>query len=584
MRYLALACDYDGTLAHHGRIDEPTFDALEACRQSGRRLLMVTGRELDDLKSVCDCLDLFDWIVAENGALLYCPRTREEKPLADPPSLQFVESLKKRGVGPLSVGRVIVATWEPHQEAVLDAIREHGLELQVIFNKGAVMVLPSGVNKAFGLREALCELGLSVHNTVAIGDAENDHALLSACEASVAVANAVPKLKERADLVTEGDHGAGVQELIRQLLEDDLACLAPRLARHHLLLGNRQDDGSEVSLSPYGTNFMICGSSGAGKSTLAAAFLERLIEKKYQFCVIDPEGDYVEFEGVVPLGTPQHPPTPEMVVRLLESGEENAVVNMIDIPLKDRPEEFLKLLTRLHELRATTGRPHWILVDEAHHVLPAQWEARARTIPDLGQIAFITIEPDAVLSTVLERIDTLVVAGQSPETSFRAFADALGESPPALPATPLERGEMAIWFRHTPEPPFILDIAPGQVQRRRHKRKYAQGEIEPVHHFFFRGPDDRLNLRAQNLIIFLQLAEGVDDATWEHHRRQGDYSQWFREGIKDPDLADEAAKIEADEGLVPSESKAKIKALVEERYTLPTSGLTERRTAAEAPR
>src|SRR5262245_9458121 len=176
MRYLALCCDYDGTIAHHGRVDDATLAAFERLLESGRKLVMVTGRELDDLQKVFPRLDLFERIVAENGALLYHPAKRVERVLGEAPPAEFVEALRARGVGPISVGRSIVATWEPHENTVLQTIRELGLELQVIFNKGAVMILPSGVNKASGLKAALNELNLSLHNAVGVGDAENDHA------------------------------------------------------------------------------------------------------------------------------------------------------------------------------------------------------------------------------------------------------------------------------------------------------------------------------------------------------------------------------------------------------------------------
>src|SRR5499433_1044551 len=214
MRYHALACDYDGTLAHDGRVNDETVAALERLRGSGRRLIMVTGRELDDLRQNFSQLDLFDRVVAENGALLHNPKERKEKLLAEPPHEDFVRLLGKRGVGPISVGHSIVSTWEPHETTVLKTIHDLGLELQVIFNKGAVMVLPSGVNKATGLAIALKELGISSSHVVAVGDAENDHALLESCGVGVAVANAVPLLKAHADWVTNSRNGAGVEELI----------------------------------------------------------------------------------------------------------------------------------------------------------------------------------------------------------------------------------------------------------------------------------------------------------------------------------------------------------------------------------
>jgi hypothetical protein len=230
-RFLALACDFDGTLAHDGVVEMAVIEALHRCRRSGRMLVMVTGRELIDLKAIFPRLDLFDFVVAENGATLYRPSRGKERALAEAPSQIFVTALQSRGVRPLRVGRVIVATRAPQETAVLETIRDLGLELQVIFNKGAVMVVPSGINKATGLAAALTELAIAPSNVVAVGDAENDHALLDSVGLGVAVANSVPMLLERADLVTAGDHGKGVIELIDRLIENDLAGVKARQPR-----------------------------------------------------------------------------------------------------------------------------------------------------------------------------------------------------------------------------------------------------------------------------------------------------------------------------------------------------------------
>ena len=168
MRYQILATDYDGTLAHDGVVDAPAIEALENLLATGRHLVLVTGRELPQLEMTFPHLELFEWVVAENGALLYHPATKEELLLAEPPPAQFSEALRANGCEPISVGRAIVATWEPHQQLVLKTIQHFGLELQVIFNKGAVMVLPAGVNKASGLTAALKKMGLSPHNAVAV--------------------------------------------------------------------------------------------------------------------------------------------------------------------------------------------------------------------------------------------------------------------------------------------------------------------------------------------------------------------------------------------------------------------------------
>ncbi|MDB5312401.1 MAG: yidA [Gemmataceae bacterium] len=225
MRYLALAADYDGTIAHNGVVDAPTLAALARVRASGRKLILVTGRQLDELLRVFPQCDRFDRVVAENGALVYHPDTCAVRVLAEPPPDRLVADLLRRGVSPLTVGRTIVATVEPHEREVLESIRDLGLEWHVIFNKGSVMALPSGVNKATGLIPTLTDLGIHPEQVVGVGDAENDHAFLTYCGCAVAVANALPAVKDRADLVTVGARGAGVIELIDRLLADDLAGL-----------------------------------------------------------------------------------------------------------------------------------------------------------------------------------------------------------------------------------------------------------------------------------------------------------------------------------------------------------------------
>ncbi|MGH8514180.1 MAG: HAD-IIB family hydrolase, partial [Gammaproteobacteria bacterium] len=357
MRYLALACDYDATLATNGQVDATTITALERLLASGRRLLLVTGRELEDLVAAFPRLDLFDWVIAENGALLYRPSTREEKLLADTPPPEFVATLRERNV-PLSVGRVIVATFEPNETTVLEVIRDLGLELQVIFNKGAVMVLPSGVNKATGLAAALEELKLSAHNVVGVGDAENDHAFLQLCECSAAVANALPAVMDHADFVTRADHGAGARELIDKILKDDLRSLGGKLTRHHLRVGSRPS-GEEVRIPPYGVNLLVAGSSGGGKSTLTTGLLERFGEGGYQFCVIDPEGDYEDPDNALMLGHRDDAPSVDQVLQVLDDPARNVAVNLVGLPLEERPRFFGALISRLQELRARTGRPHW---------------------------------------------------------------------------------------------------------------------------------------------------------------------------------------------------------------------------------
>jgi hydroxymethylpyrimidine pyrophosphatase-like HAD family hydrolase len=573
MRFMVLACDYDGTLATHGQVDEATIRSLERCLDSNRKLVMVTGRELPELMEVFPRLNLFEWVVAENGGLLYRPATREEKPLGPPPSPEFVTLLDERGVQPLSLGRVIVATWQPHETTVLQTIRDLRLEMQVIFNKGAVMILPSGINKATGLSAALHEMGLSFHNAVAIGDAENDHALLASCEAGVAVANAVATLKEHADWVTAETHGAGVQELVERLVSDDLAELEPKLTRHDILLGQDQTE-REFRLHPFRGNVLIAGASGSGKSTTASAIIEQLFDHGYQVCIIDPEGDYDGLENVLSIGAPHQPPTLEAILKLLESPRQSICVNLLGLPFQDRPAFFHSLWTRLDDLRARTARPHWIVIGEAHHVWPTNWEPAKLTAPhQLDRTVFITLDPHLLPIAALSKVDLVLATGKTADQTLQSFATSLGLLYPRVRGE-LEQSSVVAWEVGSTDAALLVKVTPARRQLRRHVRKYAEGELEPDRSFYFRGPQGKLNLRAQNLSVFLQMAEGVDDETWRHHLRAGDVSRWFREAIKDPQLADQAATVEAERSLTEAESRNRIRGFVEARYTLPISPAT----------
>jgi hydroxymethylpyrimidine pyrophosphatase-like HAD family hydrolase len=223
MRFKALATDYDGTIAHHGIVDAATVDCLHEFKNTGRKLLLVTGREIPDLHSVFSEVGIFDLVVAENGALLYWPATKEEKCLAPAPPPAFADLLRKRGVNTLSVGRVIVASVDPYEGELRKTIADLNLDLEVIPNKGSLMVLPRDVDKGFGLAAALKLLNLQPDEIVAVGDAENDHSLLRHAGFSAAVANALPELKKAAHWTTPSGHGAGVRELIARVLAEDPA-------------------------------------------------------------------------------------------------------------------------------------------------------------------------------------------------------------------------------------------------------------------------------------------------------------------------------------------------------------------------
>jgi hypothetical protein len=453
MRYLALCTDYDGTLATDGRLLPDTINALERLLASGRRLVLVTGRELDDLQKVCTRLDLFEYVVAENGALLYKPSTGEETPLATRPPDAFVTLLRQRGVGPISVGRVIVATWEPHETTVLATIRDLGLELQVIFNKGAVMILPAGVNKATGLTQALERMELSPHNAVGVGDAENDHALLAMCECSAAVSNALPTLKSAADIVTTADHGAGVVELIEEMLRDDLASRELQLTRHHVLLGtNEQKD--EIRIAPHGETVLVVGAKGAGKSEFATRLMNRLATQGYSFCVIDVEGDYGTIAKAVSLGSPSRPPTANEILKLLQGADKSAVVNLSGLSKSDRLAFLTALTPKLAELRARMGHPHWFVVDETEELPP---------LGDGESVLYVTESPTRVSREVLQATNLVIALGSNAQALLDEFCQVRGLDGPETQVTTLRDGEVLAWWPQKPNArPFRLNMATPQ--------------------------------------------------------------------------------------------------------------------------
>ncbi|TPK59195.1 HAD-IIB family hydrolase [Mesorhizobium sp. B2-4-19] len=566
MYFIALATDYDGTLAHDGIVSKKTLAALERFKKSGRKLVLVTGRELPDLKRVFPEIGLFDKVVAENGALIYTPASEEERVISPSPEVEFVSRLKKQGVKPLSVGRSIVATWEPHQATVLETIKTMGLELEIIFNKGAVMILPSGINKATGLAAALQDLRLSPHNVVGVGDAENDHAFLKACGCSVAVDNAIPAVKTTADLVTRGARGKGVEELVDRLIKRDHDIL-PR--RHDgIVLGSA--GGDEIYLSPTET-VLIAGSSGIGKSTLATALTERFVESGFQFCIFDPEGDYDGLEGAVRLGDGSSAPTKAQVLDLIEKADGNVVINGLALRVNERPDFFADLLPGLGSFRRRTARPHWLIIDEAHHLLPKRRDdTRAILSLELPGTVLITVHPEAISTDALRLVTAIIALGPKAKDVLKAYCSETGIHLPRDMASP--KGERVLFWRPQKRKKIatVKVIEPRQSLKR-HSRKYAEGQLDEAGSFYFHGPDHAMNLRAHNLMIFAQIAEGIDDKTWEFHLRAGDYSKWFRNQIRDKDLARETAEAENDKKLSAEESRERVLDAVRRRYTAPAT-------------
>ena len=559
MHFLALAMDFDGTIAENGNVPPQVCAALTRLKESGRKLLLVTGRELQALKHQFPNLDLFDLVIVENGALLYDPVTDTEELIADPASTELVASLRDKGVSPLSIGRSVIATWRPFENTVLSSIRELGLEWQMTFNKDAIMVLPPCVNKASGLSAALRRLGICELNVVGVGDAENDHAFLSICGCAAAVNNAIASIKSSADVCLSQDHGRGVCELVEMLLEKD-AALVP-IERTGVLLGQTVDANN--AWLPAESVMLVVGNSGSGKSSFITWLTERMVQARQDFCIIDPEGDYLTLDGAVTVGGLTTPPTTEESVQLLLQARLNVVVSALALDPAAREQLFGELLPAIQHLRNVSGRPYWLIVDEAHYMLPhcASWAPGF--LGNMGAI-IVALNFDQVCPALLEEVDVLVTLGSTARELVEQFAKRIQHSGPAFPGRSpgLEHG--CLWNIREGEQVVLLDQVQPDQKHHRHSGKYVSGNVGAWHAFHFPA----LGKSAANLTEFLSLSIQLPDVALCEHLKAGDFSNWFRHVIRDDVLANKTRLIETDSTLAPGKALEQIQQWVQSRYHL----------------
>ncbi len=459
MRYAALAIDYDGTLATAGRVAPETLLALERLVESGRKAILVTGRELDELIAVFPEIDVFDRVVAENGAVVYTPQTQARRTLGDPPSSALLQELALRGVEPISVGRSIVATVHPHETVVLEAIRDLGLELSVVFNKGAVMILPTSMNKASGLAAALVDLGLSPRNVVAIGDAENDHAMLRFAEFGVAVANALPALKAEADRVSSYENGRAVTELADDLVGHDLRETPPRVMRREIVLG-RCTDGSELRIPPAGVNVLVAGHDQRASTTLATGLLKRIQANGYQFCAL---GVAEECAATIPeaivLGADARSCVAD-VIAALQKPAASVIVDLGRVQGDRRQRLIADLLDGLKKMRSYVGRPHWIIVEGAERLSDGEDAAPEPRVPERSGVIYLAADIEWIDRRVLEGIDLVVALEADARRTLASVAAAWKVAPPQMVAQSSNGSEAVVLRRDAPELLMGMHIVP----------------------------------------------------------------------------------------------------------------------------
>jgi hydroxymethylpyrimidine pyrophosphatase-like HAD family hydrolase len=546
VRFTVLALDYDGTIARDGALDPEVRRALADVRGRGVTVLLVTGRILSDLRRVAGDLRFVDGVVAENGAVMAFPDSGRSAVLAAPPPKALVEELRARKVR-IEVGECIVEAAAASAPVVLEVIQRLEQPYVLVFNRDRMMVLPTGINKASGLREALRALRLSPHNAIAIGDAENDHDLLEVCELGVAVAWGSAALKRKADEILEGSGPPAVAPYIRAVAETSR--LAPdRIGRRRVLLGRSADDGQPFSLAVRGRNVLVVGDPKSGKSWVAGLLCEQLVLHRYSVCVIDPEGDYAGLEalpGVIVLGGTHEGPTPYELHSALKFPDVNVVLDLSHMPHARKLAYIRALLGGLMDLRARYGVPHRILLDEAHHFLHEADIAEFLDL-ELAGYTLVTYQPSRLHPAVLAASEAVVVTRLTDVRERQALAAWCSQPEACLRALDrLEVGEAAILPATEEASGFVrrVRLIPRLTPHVRHREKYLDVPVPGDRAFVFE-PGARSPERAHTLREFAAGVTARPVEELDGHLSRGDFSRWLGDVFGDHALAAELKRLE----------------------------------------
>jgi len=547
----ALACDYDGTLASEDRIGAEALAALREARAAGLRLILVTGRTFFELLRVCEPVDLFDAVVAENGGVLYFPTIGVLRDHAPPPPSRLLAELDAQGI-PFQAGRVIVGTWRAEEKRVRETLRALGVRMEIAHNRAAVMLLPPGISKGEGVRQAVRALGLAHHDVLALGDAENDLDLFAACGWTACPVNAVPELKDHADFIFPGADGSGVARAITGPILGGLLPVA-RSSRHRLAIGWVAETAEPVEIPERGVNVLIQGDPLSGKSWLAGVLIERLLGRRYAVCVVDPEGDY---QVLAPLPGVSWVETRSLQVwdRALERFDQDpaacVILDLSTLEQADKAALIAAGIGLLRERRRRAGPPHWVVLDEAHYWLGAAGIPDAVLgLEDKG-FCLVTYCASRLRPSVLAAVDVFLLA----RTAAAAQLDCLRE---VLARAPTDAADLAAVLPGLPLGEFLLlrtepagartrtfVAAPRMTSHVRHLRKYADGRLPEPRRFFFRAPDGRLAATAGSIGEFLQGVGVVGDEVLAFHAARGDFSRWLLEVFADRELGRHLAKLE----------------------------------------
>ena len=548
MKFSVLAVDYDGTIAHRGIVHPEARAAIEEAQARGIVVVLVTGRILSDLRSVAGDLSCFDAVVAENGAVLAFPNGRT-RVLGRPPPPSLMEELYKLKVH-FALGECVLEAEASSASRILEAIRAREVPFVLAFNRSRAMVLPQGISKATGLREALNTLRLSLHNCIAIGDAANDYQLLDACEIGVVVGDGSKALHAIADEVLPDRGPVAVAEYIRRVIERTR--LPPnRVDRRRVLLG-QTTKGRPLEMAVHGRIILVAGDPRSGKSWITGLFCEQLILQGYCLCIIDPEGDYAPLEGlpgVVFFGGDEPPPRLGDLARALQYPDVSVVIDLSRATHSEKVEYLNALLPMVAELRRNTGQPHWIVVDEAHYFLHEP-NFRERVDIELAGYMLVTYQVSNLHPDLLKAVESIIVTRLTEPLEIQKLTAMFGRPGEEAEWESLLKGLMideAAWLPSVEAPERQLqrfNIAGRLTPQVRHRSKYLEVPMSEQHAFVFTHGGRPFGRAVRTLKEFVTMLTQVPAASLEDHARRSDFSRWIAEVFHDQPLAREIRKVE----------------------------------------
>ncbi len=550
MRLRVIASDYDGTIARDGILEANVREAIRQARRRGVVVVLATGRILSELREVAGSLDFVDGVVAENGAVLSLPNGYTTV-LAEAPPVSLLAKLNERDIE-FKVGRCVVEMDAGLAEVAMGLIPELELPLAITFNRGRMMLLPASISKSYGLRELLNILGQSVHNTVGIGDAENDHELLSICEYGVAVEWGSRLLQEHADHIIPGQGPEAVGDYIKQISSQVRLPIGNRGGRRRIVL-EATEGHAAFSIAIRGRNILVAGDTQSGKSWLAGLMVEQMIVKGYSVYVFDPEGDYTSLRSLpntVVLGGGNMLPHDGDLTMLLHQGL-SVVLNLAHLSQEEKSDYIHHHLRLVAQFRRTHGYPHRILLDECHYFL--NWPGHENLLDGaLESYTLVTYRPSLLAPEILAAMQVVAVTRLAQREEVNIIRRLAGPGFSSVDwhgvLANLDVTEAAL-LPPTAEVGGGLQrfcVAPRLTQHVRHRTKYFEIPVMEDSAFVFTDNGVPLPVAATTLGELAPSIKLVTPQVLMGHLERHDLSSWIAELFGDHELASVVRKLESE--------------------------------------